>query len=147
MNAISGFGKGTEDKPFSNEYQGVQLGPARTIPRIQKDTYHATELCTPLAGVRDERVRFLVLRYCSIARARFLPRVMPYGGKIRRYAHDVDREHDQVIAGLLGVEHLRTHTVKAQRRCPRRSVGSASRASPTLHPLPAWRHLPTSGRC
>jgi len=27
MNAISGFGKGTEDKPFSNEYQGVQLDP------------------------------------------------------------------------------------------------------------------------
>ena len=25
MNAISGFGKGTEDKPFSNEYQGVRI--------------------------------------------------------------------------------------------------------------------------
>jgi len=39
MNAISGFGKGTEDKPFSNEYQGVQLGPARPIPRIQKEHF------------------------------------------------------------------------------------------------------------
>ena len=85
---------------------------------VRDRTYHATELCTPLAGVRDERVRFLVLRYCSIARARFLPRVMPYGGKIRRYARDVDREHDKVLAGLLGVEHLRTHTVKAQSSLP-----------------------------
>ena len=29
MNAISGFGKGTEDEPFSNEYQGV-----RNLPNI-----------------------------------------------------------------------------------------------------------------
>jgi hypothetical protein len=40
MNAISGFGKGTEDEPFSNEYQGVRNLPffSKSNPLLRRSS-------------------------------------------------------------------------------------------------------------
>jgi hypothetical protein len=45
---------------------------------VRRMANKATELCSALSTVEDAGVRFRLLRYCCVARARFLPRVTPY---------------------------------------------------------------------
>ena len=61
---------------------------------------------TPLPFVADDNDRadwhsqFLLLRFCSITRGRWLPRVMP-ARMIQEYIARVDGQHDRHIARIL----------------------------------------------
>ena len=76
------------------------------LPFARDRAAHATALLGALPFVADDNDRadwyaqFLLLRFCSITRGRWLPRVMP-ARMIQEYIARVDGQHDRHIARAL----------------------------------------------
>ena len=80
--------------------------PTLALPFARDRAAHATALLGALPFVADDNDRadwhsqFLLLRFCSITRGRWLPRVMPMR-MIQEYIARVDGQHDRHIARIL----------------------------------------------
>ena len=111
--SFPGVSVGDTDGNNHTRLLGAPVGEDRDAAYrfVARMAYQATELCSALPTVNDPGVQFRLLRYCSVARARFLPRVTPYStsedelflgiSPIQQYAAHADQQHARALAHIL----------------------------------------------
>ena len=115
--SFPGITVGDKDGNSHARLLGASVGDDRdaAFRFVRRMAYQATELCSALSTVEDAGVRFRLLRYCCVARARFLPRVTPYAtsqdeadlgpgsSPVQQYAAHADQQHAAALDEILNL--------------------------------------------